>query len=181
MRSAESAIGVSGFLISCATRRATSRHAACFCAFSRSLRSSKTITYPRRRRVASRSSKPPSLRPRVTCRRSESPSVRSWCPCGRPCASAAVCLRPLPARLSAGNRSAQPEPDLRPGLGDSERLKHPYQRRVHSCHLSRPIHRKHARGNALQDRLHLQPALFQPQRWPPATGCDCSPVRRPCC
>ena len=32
MRSAESAMGVSGFLISCATRRATSRQAACFCA-----------------------------------------------------------------------------------------------------------------------------------------------------
>ncbi len=46
MRSAESAIGVSGFLISWATRRATSRQAACFCAFSNSERSSNTRTYP---------------------------------------------------------------------------------------------------------------------------------------
>src|ERR1019366_3944137 len=46
MRSEESAIGVSGFLISCATRRATSRQAACFCARNRSERSSNTSTYP---------------------------------------------------------------------------------------------------------------------------------------
>ena len=44
MRSAESAMGVNGFLISCATRRATSRHAVCFWALSRSDRSSKTRT-----------------------------------------------------------------------------------------------------------------------------------------
>ena len=48
MRSAESAMGVSGFLISCATRRATSRHAASRCAFNSSLKSSNTITYPSR-------------------------------------------------------------------------------------------------------------------------------------
>ena len=46
MRSAESVIGVSGFLISCATRRATSLQAAIFCARSRSLVSSMTITKP---------------------------------------------------------------------------------------------------------------------------------------
>ena len=43
MRSAESAMGVSGFLISCATRRATSCQAAAFCARSSSLVSSSTI------------------------------------------------------------------------------------------------------------------------------------------
>ena len=48
MRSAESAIGVSGFLISCATRLATSRQAVCFCARNRSERSSNTNTYPTR-------------------------------------------------------------------------------------------------------------------------------------
>src|ERR1035438_8506939 len=46
MRSAESAIGVNGFLISCATRRATSCHAAAFCARSNSLVSSSTTTKP---------------------------------------------------------------------------------------------------------------------------------------
>ena len=46
MRSAESAMGVSGFLISCATRRATSCQAAAFCARSSSLVSSSTTTNP---------------------------------------------------------------------------------------------------------------------------------------
>ena len=46
MRSAESAMGVSGFLISCATRRATSCQAADFCARSSSLVSSSTTTKP---------------------------------------------------------------------------------------------------------------------------------------
>ena len=45
-RSAESAMGVSGFLISCATRRATSCQAAAFWARSSSLVSSSTITKP---------------------------------------------------------------------------------------------------------------------------------------
>src|ERR1035441_6439138 len=48
MRSADKAIGVSGFLISCAMRRATSRQAVCFCARNRSVRSSNTTTYPMR-------------------------------------------------------------------------------------------------------------------------------------
>ncbi len=47
MRSAESEMGVSGFLISCAMRRATSCQAAAFCARSRSLVSSSTSTNPR--------------------------------------------------------------------------------------------------------------------------------------
>ena len=46
MRSAQSAIGVSGFLISCAMRRAISCHAAAFCARSMSLVSSSTSTKP---------------------------------------------------------------------------------------------------------------------------------------
>ncbi len=44
IRSADNAMGVSGFLISCATRRATSRQAACFCARNTSDISSNTIT-----------------------------------------------------------------------------------------------------------------------------------------
>ena len=43
-RSAESWIGVSGFLISCASRRATSPHAASRCACSSAVMSSNTIT-----------------------------------------------------------------------------------------------------------------------------------------
>jgi len=46
MRSAESAMGVSGFLISWATRRATSCQASAFCARSSSLVSSSTTTNP---------------------------------------------------------------------------------------------------------------------------------------
>ena len=46
MRSAESAIGVSGFLISWATRCATSFHASCRCARSSSVMSSITSTVP---------------------------------------------------------------------------------------------------------------------------------------
>ena len=45
-RSADSWIGVSGFLISCARRRATSRHAATFCARISGVTSSKTSTVP---------------------------------------------------------------------------------------------------------------------------------------
>ena len=60
MRSADSVIGVSGFLISCATRRATSLQAAVFCARSRSLVSSMTITNPDPRR--------PSMAETVTAR-----------------------------------------------------------------------------------------------------------------
>ena len=46
-------MGVSGLLISCATRRATSLHAAAFCARSRSLVSSMTTTKPALRRAPS--------------------------------------------------------------------------------------------------------------------------------
>ena len=45
-RSADSWIGVSGFLISCARRRATSRHAATFCDRMSGVTSSKTSTAP---------------------------------------------------------------------------------------------------------------------------------------
>ena len=45
-RSADSWIGVSGFLISCARRRATSRHAATFCARMSGVTSSSTSTTP---------------------------------------------------------------------------------------------------------------------------------------
>ena len=45
-RSADSWIGVSGFLISCAIRRATSPHAAMRCAATRSVRSSMVSTLP---------------------------------------------------------------------------------------------------------------------------------------
>ena len=48
MRSAQSWIGVSGFLISCASRRATSRHAATFCVRISGVTSSNTSTAPRR-------------------------------------------------------------------------------------------------------------------------------------
>jgi len=44
MRSAESWIGVSGFLISCAIRRATSDHAVERCAMTRSVMSSSVMT-----------------------------------------------------------------------------------------------------------------------------------------
>ena len=47
MRSADSWIGVSGFLISCARRRATSPQAASRCACSSAVMSSNTITKPR--------------------------------------------------------------------------------------------------------------------------------------
>ena len=46
MRSADSWIGVSGFLISCARRRATSPHAASRCACSSAVMSSNTMTKP---------------------------------------------------------------------------------------------------------------------------------------
>ena len=46
IRSADNTMGVSGFLISCATRRATSLQAACFCPFNKSDKSSNTSTYP---------------------------------------------------------------------------------------------------------------------------------------
>ncbi len=45
-RSAERRIGVSGFLISCATRRAASFQVASFCAWISSVRSSSTMTWP---------------------------------------------------------------------------------------------------------------------------------------
>ena len=45
-RSADSWMGVSGFLISCASRRATSRHAATFCARISGVTSSTTSTVP---------------------------------------------------------------------------------------------------------------------------------------
>ena len=69
MRSADNCIGVNGFLISCASRRATSPHAASRCACNSAVMSSNTITKP-----AALSSSPGSaVQAQVSTRRPTSP------------------------------------------------------------------------------------------------------------
>ena len=114
-------------------------------------------------------------------RRWQSPSAQSWFPCGRPCGSAAGCLRPHPAALSAGKRSVSRNPVCGPGWVTPARLEHPDQGRVHPRHLAR-CHPARARPRECSPELSPCAVGALPAAcWPPATGCDCSPARRPCC
>ena len=142
MRSAESAIGVSGFLISCATRRATSCQAAAFCARSSSLVSSSTITKPE---VSFSSSAET-----VTARCSFWLSVRSSSlprgqrRCGARASSGSGFRRCLRARRDLPDACALRGLPARKDLG---------QRAIDAVDRAVGADRDHAGRNALQDGL----------------------------
>ena len=108
IRSADSWIGVSGFLISCASRRATSPQAASRCACSSWVMSSKTSTSPAGAESsvgsavqAHMSSRRPLSRRRVTCSR------HSVCP-------AATCVSSAARNCASSGCSAARSASLRP-------------------------------------------------------------------
>ena len=152
IRSAESAIGVSGFFSSCAMRRATSCHAAAFCARSSSLVSSSTSTNPVRGGSGARAARKPSPPDGDLPRRLQIES--GWRP-GR-CAARASSGTRISLTSSGGNRSWRCAWRL-----DLLSREQSVQRAIDAADAAVGSQRNHAGGNAFQNRLGESAAAFE--------------------
>ena len=170
-RSADSWIGVSGFLISCASRRATSRHAATFCARTSGVTSSTTRT------LSSAPPSPPSVVVAASrCRSWPSrTSVTSCCAAvsggaaTRHAAVAGVPAGPPAGRrwpragrahdsAASGRRSSRPNTVA---AGAAERVgverEQPPRHRVDDADVALRVEADDAGGDALEDGLEVAP------------------------
>ena len=152
IRSADNWIGVSGFLISCASRRATSRHAATFCDRISGVTSSNTRTVP--------SARPPSPTRGVAiaARCSSRPSRTSATSCGGVEAPRRCRLRQ--ERCQWRKVVAREDIRRRPADGLGPNTEQAARRPVHRADDAGRIERDDARTDALEDRLDVAaPAL----------------------
>ena len=141
-------MGVSGFLISCAIRWATSCHAAAFCACSSPVKSSITNTKPGFERrgpseltvTAARTSRPPAA---ISISREAAPirsERRIRCRAARAASS--------PSR--SGKRASLP----------GRLAENRHHGGIHARDLAGTIERNHARGNIFEDGFHQLAAAF---------------------
>ena len=174
IRSAARRIGVSGFLISCATRRAASLHAASLRARSSSVRSSSTSTRPVTSPAASRSSLAFASKVRHSPSSTSRSSVAPSTPAGAWAARVASSSAPIGPRL-------EPPVDESPAAGGASRAPRGC-RWDHSVAGDRNHPGGHARGPPPPARLG-EMAVRLPVRGGVSTarGCAsaaCHPVER---